>query len=438
MSLDIIRIEIFADLCVLLNSDQREKCIKECGAGITAFLLQEKSNQIEDVLRKLLVTYEFLSGRIKMNPETSRFEFDCNNAGVGFVVARSKLALNEIGDLVYPNPAFSQLVTQGLDSLSPDSHPLCIFQMTAFKCGGFSMGVLTNHTLFDGGSTKFFTQNLAALACDKPLAMTPCNNRELLAARSPPTVSFPHPELLKLSIPLTAVAAANANPSVFDNSIADLDFKVFHLTPDDLLHLKLKTMSSSSTGNARFTSFNVVSAHIWRCKALSSDYENNPEKDSTLLYAVDIRQRLNPPLPAEYTGNAVLTAYATAKCREIEKAPLSRLIEMVAEGVSRMTDEYVRSAIDFGEEYKMFPKGDFMITSWWRLGFDEMEYPWGKAIYSCPISRRKDIILLLPDITNFASGGKGGGGAGGGVNVWVTLPRKEMTKFESSFYKYLA
>ncbi|GAB4835350.1 hypothetical protein Ancab_000261 [Ancistrocladus abbreviatus] len=391
------------------------------------------TQKIENALRKLLVPYEFLSGRMRLNPDMGRFEFDCNNAGVGFVVASSECTLDEIGDLVYPNPAFGQLVTQRLESLDPDNHPLFIVQVTSFTCGGFAMGLQTNHATFDGISVKTFLENLAALADDKPLATIPCNDRQLLAARSPPRVTFPHPELLKLNTQLGQEAQPNSN--VFEDSSRDLDFKVFRLSSDDIFDLKAKAKSGPTTSpKAKITGFNVVSAHIWRCKALSFDAENNSERSSTLLYAVDIRPRLTPPLPPSFAGNAVLTAYATAKCEEIEEAPFSKLVGIVAEGAARMTDEYARSAIDWGELYKGFPNGEFLISSWWRLGFSEVQYPWGKPKYCCPlVCRRKDIILLFPDINegNMSINN-------GAVNILVALPRKEMEKFECLFYKYLA
>jgi len=93
-----------------------------------------------------------------------------------------------------------------------------------------------------------------------------------------------------------------------------------------------------------------------------------------------------------------------------------------------MTSIYARSAIDWGEIHKGFPHGDFLISSWWKLGFDEVDYPWGCPRYSCPVVyHRKDIILLFPDIDDKNS-----------VNVLVALPSKEMEKFESLFHKFLS
>ncbi|KAJ8450532.1 hypothetical protein Cgig2_020169 [Carnegiea gigantea] len=386
--------------------------------------------KIQNALQKLLVTYDFLAGRMKLNQETGRFEFDCKNSGIGFVVARSQHTLDELGDLVYPNPSFEQLVTKRMDdTLQVEGHPLCIVQVTAFKCGGFAMGVQTNHATFDGISFKHFLQNLAAVAGGKPLAMVPCHERELLAARSPPRVTFPHPELLELKIPIGQEGENDQIPNVFDNSPQDLDFKIFSLSEKDISNLKAKAKEGPTSGKGKPTGFIVVSAHVWRCKALSVNDENNLERLSTILFAVDIRSRLNPPLPRSFTGNAVLTAYATAKCKELEEAPLSKLVDLVSEGAARMTDEYARSAIDWGQVYKGFPHGEFLISSWWRLGFNEVEYPWGKPKYSCPlVYHRKDIILLFPDMDE----------SNGGVNVLVALPHKEMAKFEGLFYRFLS
>lgn len=285
------------------------------------------------------------------------------------------------------------------------------------------MGVTNNHATFDGLSFKMFLENLASLAADKPLAVAPYNDRQLLAARSPPCVTFPHPELLKLKIPIGEDCSAPA----FQATQEELDFKIFRLTTDDISNLKNR--ANSNEAKTRVSGFNVVSTHIWRCKALSCDTGDDFDRLSTILYAVDIRPRLVPPLPPSYTGNGVLTAYATASCRDLQEGPFSRLVGMVAEGAKRMTDEYARSAIDWGELYKGFPHGEFLVSSWWRLGFAEVEYPWGKAKYSCPVVyHRKDIILLFPDI---------GAVSNNGVNILVALPSGEMEKFQTLFHKLL-
>lgn len=386
-------------------------------------------------LSRVLVHYDFLAGRLRMNQESKRLEFDCNSdAGAVFMVASSELTLKEIGDLVYPNPGFRQLIVhENIDILEKDDKPLCIIQVTSFRCGGFAMGFSTNHITFDGISFKTFLQNLASQAFDddnnspKPLAIVPCNDRTLLAARTPPRVTFPHVELLKLEVPI----GEELNPKVFETLQEELDFKIFKLNSNDINSLKEKAKDENAP-NAKITSFNVVTSYVWRCKALSCDVENNSERISTVLFAVDIRPRLNPPLPQSYAGNAVLTSYASAKCHELEEGPFSKIVDLVSQGGKRMNDEYARSAIDWGEIYKGFPNGEFLLSSWWKLGFSQVEYPWGKPKYSCPVvCHRKDIILLFPNIDDGMSNNNDG------VNIFVSLPPNQMKKFESYFQKFL-
>ncbi|XP_042483528.1 shikimate O-hydroxycinnamoyltransferase-like [Macadamia integrifolia] len=224
------------------------------------------AEKIKTTLRKLLVTPDFLAGRLRLNPQKSRLEIDCNAAGAGFVVATSEVSLDEIGDLVYPNPAFRQLIMGNPDNLAPDNQPLCSVQVTSFKCGSFTIGISTNHVTFDGISFKHFLENLASLAADKPLAVTPCNNRELLTARSPPRVMFPHPELVNFEIPPQR-EVSNA-PTLFEATPEDLEFKIFRLSAKDISDLKEKAkLGLNNNTSTRISGFNVVTA-VWRCTAL--------------------------------------------------------------------------------------------------------------------------------------------------------------------------
>lgn len=209
-----------------------------------------------------------------------------------------------------------------------------------------------------------------------------------------------------------------------------LDIKLFHLNTDSISTLKAKAKLDGSDYKLdprAITSFNVVIAHLWRCKTLATVEDKS--KISTLVYAVDIRQRLDPPLPSSYTGNAVLSAYASATCSDLESGPFARVVGMVREGAMRMTDEYIRSVIDWGSLYKGFPHGDVFVSSWWRLGLGEVEYPWGKPMYSCPVMYpSRDIVLLFPDVR----------GMGEGVKLLISLPKGAMEKFQSLFYEFLA
>lgn len=95
------------------------------------------TERIRSGLSRVLAAYDFLAGRLRPSNGSGgegagRLVIDCDGSGVGFVVASSEYSLEEIGDLVYPNPAFRQLIVQGsgLDELGTDGDlPLCVVQV---------------------------------------------------------------------------------------------------------------------------------------------------------------------------------------------------------------------------------------------------------------------------------------------------------------------
>lgn len=275
------------------------------------------------------------------------------------------------------------------------------------------IGMSVNHILLDGFSAKGFNENLASQAFDdKPLAVVPFLDRRLLAARSPPHVDFQHPEFFKPDI------APLSGPPVFDCNKEELTFKVFQFSPSDINLLKQKATTSD---DERVSSLSVVAALIWRCKALSKDDVYDKDRVSTLLNVINLRPRLIPPLPAAYCGNPLLVAYATAKCQDIEKQPFSETVKMVAQAPSRITDEYARSLIDWLEINRGLPCGEYMLSSWLQLGFEEVVFPWGKSLHCGPVvNHRKDICWIFPT-------------AHSRVNALVSLPPQQMERFESHF-----
>ncbi|PIA50409.1 hypothetical protein AQUCO_01300861v1 [Aquilegia coerulea] len=269
----------------------------------SAFPMDSVIEKIEKTLQDVLVKYDYFAGRLKRDPHTNRLVIVCNAGWMGFAVAT--IALEDIS--------------------SPDDQPLCAFQymqVTIFKCGGFTMGYSANHMLSDGIGLRVFFENVAALLADKPIPFPPYNNRRALAARTPPRVKFSH---------------------------------------NDILKLKKEAKMSTVEGTDIITSFNAVMAHLWRCRGSLS--ENDPEKKtSTILYAVDLRSRLQPPLPLTYAGNAIISAYATASISELKEKPLGYLVQLISQGTTRITNEYARSHIDWLELHTGFPHGDFSVS----------------------------------------------------------------------------
>ncbi|XP_047956554.1 fatty alcohol:caffeoyl-CoA acyltransferase-like [Salvia hispanica] len=381
------------------------------------------AKKLKIALQKVLVPYDFMAGRIELNLETGRLEVDCNGAGVGFVVASSEFSLEEMGDfLVHPNLGYRQLAVEKLENLGHDvDQPLCVFQITSFKCGGFAIGMSTNHILLDGMGAKAFMENLASQAFDDgPLAVVPCNDRRLLAARSPPKVVFPHHEYLALNHP----TGECSGPPVYDCEREKLNFRIFKLSPTNIYNMKVHAKNTTNQ-NAKISTFKVAAALMWRCHAFSGDIGHEKEEKSTILTSINLRSRVIPNLPSSYSGNGVLPIGISTTFEDLEKGPFSRLVELISNRLDDMTEEYAKSAFDWLEVHRGLPHGDYLIASWIGLGFDEVEYPWGKPIYCCPVvNHRKDICWVFRDAID------------DGVAVMVALPAEEMVRFEALFYEF--
>ncbi|KAK1266254.1 Shikimate O-hydroxycinnamoyltransferase [Acorus gramineus] len=369
-------------------------------------------------LRELLVPYDFLAGRLKEDPLTGRFEIDCNGAGAGFVVASSERALEDMGDLTCPSPDIVKLVpSKSLPGL--EDWPLMVIQITSFACGGFAMGISNNHVTFDGISIKMFLDNLASLAAGGPLSVEPLNDRHLFSFRSPPSEAIPNPDLETLDEDVQTRGAS---------STENIQTKLFRLTHSDIAALKDKANASASAPT--YSSFNVLTAHIWRCKSLSAADGTDPNSILSVNYAVDIRPRL--PLPPSYTGNGIFIAICSATYGELAEGTLSWVAELVREGAEIVTGEYVRSVVELlegvpGHHGFAVLGGGLLVTSWWRLGLEGVEYPWGKALcYTDTGGLGNDVAVLLPDFRG-----------SGGVNLLVSLRGDEMERFEKLFYDLL-
>lgn len=76
----------------------------------------------------------------------------------------------------------------------------------------------------------------------------------------------------------------------------------------------------------------------------------DPGAVCAVLFSVDIRNKMSPPLPHGFVGNAVTAASARATVKDIAGKPFSLRTHFCV-GL-RTTDEYLRSLVDWLEVHK--------------------------------------------------------------------------------------
>lgn len=153
---------------------------------------------LKEALRKVLVHFYPVAGRLGLSPDHNNLFIECNAQGVSFVEADADIDISELGDLSQLHDAAATLHPLIFPLPSTHDRPLLTTQVTRFKCGGFVLGIVFQHCLFDGFALGEFVIAWAATARGEPLSTPPVLDRSILSPRSPLQIKYPHMEFLEM------------------------------------------------------------------------------------------------------------------------------------------------------------------------------------------------------------------------------------------------
>jgi omega-hydroxypalmitate O-feruloyl transferase len=297
-------------------------------------------------------------------------------------------------------------------------------QVTRFKCGGFCLGLVTSHGLMDGRSTAECVINFASMARGEGLLFEPNFDRTSLKARIHPHINHQHRELLQHQVSMSAFTASGTQAHSPKKLPEMKSYRAFTFSPEMLQRLKQKAMEDNII--SRCSTFEVLVAHLWqaRTKAVFQD----PTQTSSVSFAVDIRSKVNPPLPEGFVGNGVVAAIASASVHDVKENPLSYCVAEIQKAIASITDDYVRSRIDMLGVHSRIPvgiNGNFFLSAWWKLPYNGLDFGWGKPVYAGPIVNNLSAHFVLA-LSN---------GSLEGIRVWITLEPYQMEKFEQLVIK---
>ncbi|EEF33008.1 Anthranilate N-benzoyltransferase protein, putative [Ricinus communis] len=369
---------------------------------------------------KVLVEFYPVAGRLGKD-DNGRLQINCNNEGVLFIEAETDSSMDDLGDVMV-NLKIPQLIPTLDFSNGISSFPLFVVQATTFTCGGVSLGIRFHHVLADGSAALYFINTWCDVARGLSINVSPMIDRTILRSQDPPNPKFQHLEFGK---PLTLNTNSTKNQT---NSIEILKF-----TPDQLNTLKTKVNSNSKDGRTKYSSYEILTAHIWRCTCRA---RNLADDQATKLYiSVDGRSRLQPQLPHSYFGNVTFPTTSIALCGDLLSEPLMATAERIRKAIRRMDDEYLRSAVDYlqvlddltpvmrGPDACRCP--NLHIISWMWLPFYEADFGMGKPIYVRPANplEGKGYVIPTPgDDRNWA--------------LSICLETDHMHSFQKLFYDF--
>ncbi|KAK6156631.1 hypothetical protein DH2020_010879 [Rehmannia glutinosa] len=158
-------------------------------------------------------------------------------------------------------------------------------------------------------------------------------------------------------------------------------------------------------GGRGYSRFEAVAAHIWRCTSKARGHV--AEQQTTLHFVADFRNKMKPPLPRNYFGNALIRVDATDNSGNLLSNSIGMAARKIREAVEKVTDDSVRDYLDF---VKGLPdvgrfrsldnngrrKGGFFgnpnlaIISWTKLSLYGADFGWGKEIHMGPGMQSSD------------------------------------------------
>ncbi|XP_058104419.1 alcohol acyltransferase 9-like [Magnolia sinica] len=165
---------------------------------------------------------------------------------------------------------------------------------------------------------------------------------------------------------------------------------------------QLKQLAQSN-GEDTCTTFDAVAAHVWRCWVKALDIRPL-DYDLRLTFAINVRPKLtDPPLKDGFLGNAVCVACATSTVGQLVDGQISAVARLVREARLGMSEEYVRSTIDYigvDRPTRLDFAGKLTITQWTRFSiYESSDFGYDRPVYAGPIDLKPtpQMCVFLPD-----------------------------------------
>ena len=398
------------------------KCLSECDQIKTVthaatiyfyppgnLSLETAADILRNSLSEALTIFYPLAGRLHSIDGGGRLKLHCNAAGALLVAVESEAKIDDFGDFG-PTPEIRALIPS-VDYNKPiDELPLLVVQVTKFSCGGLSLGLGISHILVDGLSALNFISEWAKIARGEgPGCLPPFFDRSVFRPPEHMTAPvFDHPNFGPQ--PLLIGQKDDVEERKKETSV--LVLKLSKVQTEKLKE-KANEDENVSNGGRPYTRYEAVAGHIWRTACKARQHEAN--QPTSLYIAVDARNRMEPPLPPRYFGNAVFRITAESTSGELVSKSLGYASGKVRQAIEKATPEYLQSCLVFLKNQKDVTKfrnfhtvgcskGAFYgnpsieITSWARLPVYGADFGWGREIYMGPGDLGYDgKVFLIPE-----------------------------------------
>ncbi|KAI9125926.1 hypothetical protein K1719_003344 [Acacia pycnantha] len=355
--------------------------------------INEASNLLKKSLSHVLTHYYPLAGRLIIE----NLLVDCNDDGVPYTQTRVRCPLSHVID--NPSPAYvSKMLPYDFDVVIDT---VLGVQFNVFDCGGIAVGVCLSHKVADALSYFQFIKSWAA--------MTRGESEQIKT----------HFQSSSLFPPKKDMPGQNSF-----STTDKVECKRFVFEASKIESLRMKYSKNPTSRVA------VLSTFLWTRFEAATKEEGSKKIIHFVGWTVNLRPRMDPPLPEYAFGNYYwyLRTFPTldeqGECNNdlggLLREELNKIdnyfIGRVLEG-----DEW--NPVQNGEELaRAIEKGEmdiFSFTSLCRFPVNEVDFGWGNPTLAVPTIWKVKNLISLKDTKS-----------DGGIEAYVSLEEDDMAKFE--------
>ncbi|CAL1387623.1 unnamed protein product [Linum trigynum] len=417
------------------------------------------ADALKTSLSQTLEAYYPLAGRYKDDALT----VECNDEGVEFVEACVVVVGGDMSDALR-EPDGDRLLAL-LPCRPRERHVdsegklvLLAVQLNFFGCGGVAIGICMWHGVADACTLASFLRAWATinLGCGSLVDATGSTAQPITAG----SVVVDCTSIF----PPTRIDATPAIESPSNNT-PRTKIKRFVFQSFQIAALR-SGIQSYWQQQQRPTRVQAVSALIWsvvikiamdkkKTTISHGDEQELIHRYHVGMMVVNLRPRMDPPLPEQVMGNLVHVpvfakwpmSYHNEEVEETTEAAnelRAQLAEKLRESVGMVRDEEVRKIFEssdndddcdkgstghrggYSDLFKRFVeehgKGNLVaFSSWCRFPFYETDFGWGRPTWVGYFNMMDNLVLLID------------GKDGEGIEAWVSLSDEDMYKFQDNY-----
>ncbi|KDP36807.1 hypothetical protein JCGZ_08098 [Jatropha curcas] len=259
----------------------------------------------------------------------------------------------------------------------PSGSPVALIQETAFSCGGFTIGIYVSHMVCDGTSLFLFLKDWAAATCGSATQHPFLDGESIF----PQYDAFPREASpMSMLVPFSKKGKHIVKRIVFKESAID--------------NLKAEASLNNSNNPTRVE---VVTTFLSKFLMRAFKNETGIDKPVAVTHPLNIRRKVEPPLPECSVGNFIKLVGTVFSTKEGE---LSELVNQLREAMKKWDKDFlekIKNREDGFFKYcdAMKEMGDLLtspvfangvefvtFSSWCNFGTYDIDFGWGKPIWA--------------------------------------------------------